>query len=104
MVRRSGAGRTADLPLFQARHIPSRHATCGRPLVLPIAGVNRWPLLLLSWLLSWLLSAAAGRTHNIGEVLDELGRNIGTGMRAEQWLLPVNPKSYRKVAKKLKKH
>src|SRR5438270_12839310 len=100
MVRRSGAGRTADLPLFQAWHIPSRHATCGRPWVLPIAGVNRWPLLLLSWL----LSAAAGRTHNIDEVLDELGLNIGTGMRAQQWLLPVNPKSYRKVAKKLKKH
>ena len=42
--------------------------------------------------------------HNIDEVLNELGLNIGTGMRAEQWLLPVYPKSYRKVAKKLKKH
>jgi hypothetical protein len=41
--------------------------------------------------------------HNIDEVLNELGLNIGTGMRAQQWLLPVNPKSYRKVAKKLKK-
>jgi cation diffusion facilitator CzcD-associated flavoprotein CzcO len=41
--------------------------------------------------------------HNIDEVLGELGLNIGKGVRARQWLLPVNPKSYRKVAKKLKK-
>jgi Flavin-binding monooxygenase-like len=41
--------------------------------------------------------------HNIDEVLGELGLNIGKGGRARQWLLPVNPKSYRKVAKKLKK-
>jgi dimethylaniline monooxygenase (N-oxide forming) len=41
--------------------------------------------------------------HNIDEVLDELGLNIGKGTRARQWLLPVNPRSYRTVAKKLKK-
>ena len=41
--------------------------------------------------------------HNIDEVLGELGLNIGKGRRARQWLLPVNPKSYRTVAKKLKK-
>lgn len=41
--------------------------------------------------------------HNIDEVLGELGLNIGKGRRVRQWLLPVNPKSYRKVAKKLTK-
>jgi len=41
--------------------------------------------------------------HNIDEVLGELGLNIGKGTRARQWLLPVNPKSYRKVTNELKK-
>ena len=41
--------------------------------------------------------------HNIDEVLDDLGLNIGKGTRARQWLLPVNPKSYRTVTNELKK-
>ena len=41
--------------------------------------------------------------HNIDEVLGELGLNIGKGTRARQWLLPVNPKSYRRVTNELKK-
>jgi dimethylaniline monooxygenase (N-oxide forming) len=41
--------------------------------------------------------------HNIDEVLSDLGLNIGKGMRAWQWLLPVNPTFYRTVTKKLKK-
>ena len=35
--------------------------------------------------------------HNIHEVLDELGLNLGRLARARQWLLPVDPRSYRKV-------
>ena len=35
--------------------------------------------------------------HNIDEVLDELGLNLGRFARARQWLLPVDPRSYRKV-------
>jgi hypothetical protein len=35
--------------------------------------------------------------HNIDEVLDELGLNLGRLARARQWLLPVDPRSYRKV-------
>lgn len=41
--------------------------------------------------------------HNIDEMLDDLGVNIGKATKALQWLLPVNPKSYRNITKKLKK-
>ncbi|MEO5876837.1 MAG: NAD(P)/FAD-dependent oxidoreductase [Streptosporangiaceae bacterium] len=33
--------------------------------------------------------------HNIDEVLDELGLNVGRATKARQWLLPVAPGSYR---------
>jgi len=39
--------------------------------------------------------------HNLDEVLGELGLNIGKATRARQWPLPVSPKSYRTVTKKL---
>lgn len=39
--------------------------------------------------------------HNIDEMLDDLGLNVGKATKAMQWLLPVNPRSYRNVAKKL---
>jgi hypothetical protein len=39
--------------------------------------------------------------HNIDEVLDEIGANIGPFRRSLQWLLPVDPSSYRGVTKKL---
>lgn len=39
--------------------------------------------------------------HNIDEVLDELGLNLGRLSRARQWLLPVDPRSYRKVAPRM---
>ncbi|MEU1588296.1 NAD(P)/FAD-dependent oxidoreductase [Micromonospora sp. NPDC005710] len=35
--------------------------------------------------------------HNIDEVLDEVGLNVGPLTRARQWLLPVDPGSYRRV-------
>ena len=41
--------------------------------------------------------------HNLDEILGELGLNIGKGTRARQWLLPLNPASYRRVTKKLMK-
>jgi dimethylaniline monooxygenase (N-oxide forming) len=41
--------------------------------------------------------------HNIDEILDDLGLNVASATKARQWLLPVNPKSYRKVTRKLKK-
>jgi cation diffusion facilitator CzcD-associated flavoprotein CzcO len=39
--------------------------------------------------------------HNIDEVLNEIGLNVRRGTRARQWLVPVNPRSYRKVTSKL---
>jgi cation diffusion facilitator CzcD-associated flavoprotein CzcO len=39
--------------------------------------------------------------HNIDEILDELGLNLGPLTRARQWLLPVNPRSYRKVTPRM---
>jgi cation diffusion facilitator CzcD-associated flavoprotein CzcO len=39
--------------------------------------------------------------HNIDEVLDELGLNLGRPARFRQWLLPVDPRSYRKVAHRM---
>lgn len=35
--------------------------------------------------------------HNIDEVLDEIGLNVGPLTRAMQWLGPVRPQSYRRV-------
>jgi dimethylaniline monooxygenase (N-oxide forming) len=35
--------------------------------------------------------------HNLDEMLDDLGVNVGPLTRARQWLLPVNPQSYRTV-------
>ncbi|WP_433261070.1 flavin-containing monooxygenase [Micromonospora vinacea] len=35
--------------------------------------------------------------HNVDEVLDELGLNVGSLTRARQWLFPVDPGSYRTV-------
>ncbi|RAO27806.1 Flavin-containing monooxygenase [Micromonospora saelicesensis] len=35
--------------------------------------------------------------HNVDEVLDELGLNVGPLTRARQWLFPVDPGSYRRV-------
>lgn len=39
--------------------------------------------------------------HNIDEVLDELGLNVGPLTRARQWLLPINPRSYRRVTARM---
>lgn len=39
--------------------------------------------------------------HNIDEVLDEIGLNLGRLARARQWLLPVDPRSYRQVAHRM---
>ncbi|MBD0863088.1 NAD(P)/FAD-dependent oxidoreductase [Gordonia sp. zg691] len=39
--------------------------------------------------------------HNIDEVLDEAGLNLGKFTRALQWLAPVSPWSYRKVSRRL---
>ncbi|MFI1917212.1 NAD(P)-binding domain-containing protein [Nocardia sp. NPDC020380] len=35
--------------------------------------------------------------HNIDEMLNDLGSNLGPLMRAWQWVAPLNPRSYRKV-------
>ncbi|WP_030337915.1 flavin-containing monooxygenase [Micromonospora parva] len=58
--------------------------------------------------LAWMTARTNGRhargtniipfsMHNIDEVLDELGLNVGSLTRARQWLLPVDPGSYRGV-------
>ncbi|MEU8255562.1 NAD(P)/FAD-dependent oxidoreductase [Micromonospora inaquosa] len=58
--------------------------------------------------LAWMTARTNGRhargtniipfsMHNIDEVLDELGLNLGPLTRARQWLLPVDPSSYRRV-------
>lgn len=39
--------------------------------------------------------------HNIDEVLSDLRLNVGPLTRSLQWLLPVNPRSYRKISRKL---
>ncbi|MEH0934692.1 flavin-containing monooxygenase [Micromonospora psammae] len=39
--------------------------------------------------------------HNIDEVLDELGLNLGRLARARQWLAPVDPRSYRRVTPRM---
>jgi len=38
--------------------------------------------------------------HNIDEVLEEIGLNVGPVTRAMQWLGPINPSSYKRVTKK----
>jgi cation diffusion facilitator CzcD-associated flavoprotein CzcO len=35
--------------------------------------------------------------HNVDEVLDDLGLNLGRGTRIKQWLNPVDPAAYREV-------
>ena len=35
--------------------------------------------------------------HNIDEMLSDLGTNVGRLTRARQWLIPVNPRSYRTI-------
>ena len=39
--------------------------------------------------------------HNIDEVLDDTGLNVGRTTRALQWLLPLNPAAYRSVTRRL---
>lgn len=39
--------------------------------------------------------------HNIDETLSDVGANVGRLTRAKQWLLPVNPSDYRKIAPKV---
>jgi cation diffusion facilitator CzcD-associated flavoprotein CzcO len=62
--------------------------------------------------LAWMTARTEGRhargtnvipfsMHNIDEVLDELGLNLGRLARARQWLLPVDPRSYRKVTSRM---
>ena len=41
--------------------------------------------------------------HNVDEVLDDLGLNIGRLTRARHWLEPVSPAAYRQVASKLQR-
>ncbi|MDP3892197.1 MAG: monooxygenase, partial [Nocardioides sp.] len=36
--------------------------------------------------------------HNIDETLSDVGVNVGRLTRAKQWLLPVNPSNYRRIA------
>jgi dimethylaniline monooxygenase (N-oxide forming) len=36
--------------------------------------------------------------HNIDEMLSDLGTNVGPLTRALQWVIPVNPRSYRAIA------
>jgi dimethylaniline monooxygenase (N-oxide forming) len=39
--------------------------------------------------------------HNVDEMLDEIGINVGPFTRFKQWLLPVNARNYRMVTHKL---
>jgi hypothetical protein len=41
--------------------------------------------------------------HNIDEVLDDIGLNVGRTTRARQWLLPINPSNYSKTLPRLAK-
>ena len=40
--------------------------------------------------------------HNIDEVLGELGLDVGRAVKVRQWLMPVDPGSYRGVTRRLK--
>ncbi|GLZ60447.1 NAD(P)/FAD-dependent oxidoreductase [Micromonospora sp. NBRC 107095] len=62
--------------------------------------------------LAWMTARTNGRhargtniipfsMHNIDEVLDELGLNLGSLTRARQWLFPVDPGSYRGVTEQM---
>ncbi|MFF4874988.1 flavin-containing monooxygenase [Micromonospora sp. NPDC000668] len=62
--------------------------------------------------LAWMAARTSGRhargtnvipfsMHNVDEVLDELGLNLGRLTRARQWLLPVDPRSYRRVTARM---
>ena len=39
--------------------------------------------------------------HNIDEVLDDVGLDVGRMTRAMQWLLPINPKAYASITPRL---
>lgn len=39
--------------------------------------------------------------HNVDEVLDDLGLDLGRGVRAKQWLNPVDPAAYREITETL---
>jgi hypothetical protein len=32
--------------------------------------------------------------HNIDEMLEDIGINVGAGVRLRQWLLPIDPLAY----------
>ncbi|GAB3179747.1 cation diffusion facilitator CzcD-associated flavoprotein CzcO [Micromonospora palomenae] len=62
--------------------------------------------------LAWMTARTSGKhargtniipfsMHNIDEVLDELDLNLGPLARARQWLLPVDPRSYRGVTPRM---
>ncbi|MEV1320366.1 NAD(P)/FAD-dependent oxidoreductase [Micromonospora arborensis] len=62
--------------------------------------------------LAWMAARTNGRhargtniipfsMHNIDEVLNELGLNLGPLTRARQWLFPVDPRSYRGVTARM---
>ncbi|MFG1836803.1 flavin-containing monooxygenase [Micromonospora sp. NPDC049175] len=62
--------------------------------------------------LAWMAARTNGRhargtniipfsMHNIDEVLDEVGLNLGPLTRARQWLFPVDPRSYRGVTARM---
>jgi cation diffusion facilitator CzcD-associated flavoprotein CzcO len=40
--------------------------------------------------------------HNIDEMLDDVGVNVGVATRALQWLMPINPLAYRKLSARLR--
>ncbi|TQL67064.1 cation diffusion facilitator CzcD-associated flavoprotein CzcO [Nocardioides albertanoniae] len=39
--------------------------------------------------------------HNIDEVLDDVGLDIGSATKAKQWLLPIDPKAYASITPRL---
>lgn len=41
--------------------------------------------------------------HNIDDVLDEVGLNVGKGTRFKQWLAPVKPSVYRRTLSRLRR-
>jgi dimethylaniline monooxygenase (N-oxide forming) len=40
--------------------------------------------------------------HNVDEMLEDLGLDVSGMTKMTQWLMPVNPKSYRKIGAKLR--
>ena len=39
--------------------------------------------------------------HNVDEMLDDIGIDVGPATRVRQWLLPIDPRAYRKVTERL---